>query len=95
VAAQITINLSDSDEALLNKITAEHNGAIPNQPNPLTPAQMLRQTVRDWLRTFAERYSERDRLGMRKAYNLATAEERAQIDAILAPYADDVAALRR
>ena len=86
MAAAITVNLNDADEALLGKITTEFNALVPNNPAPLTNAQMLRQTIRDWLRTNADRYAEVARLTVREAYRKASAEDQAAVDALLAKY---------
>lgn len=86
MAASITVNLNDADEALLVKITDEYNALVPNNPAPLSPAQMLRQTIRDWLRTHSDRYAEIARLTLREAYRKASAEDQAAVDALLAKY---------
>jgi hypothetical protein len=85
MAISITTNLSDEDEVILNRMTAEYNGGTP-PPEPVTPSQFFRQHIRDWIRSQASRFTDRDQLSLRERYKLATPEEKAQIDAILAQY---------
>lgn len=86
MATSITTNLNDADEFVLNRLTTEYNTTIP-APNPtLSPAQFFREHIRTWIRSQASRFRDRDQLGMRSAYELATPAEQAQIDTLLSPY---------
>lgn len=87
MATSITINLSDEDEAVLAKLTVEINNAVAGQPPATaTPAQVFRHGVREWLRSHASRFAEREQISLRAAYRKATASEQAAIDGILAPH---------
>lgn len=86
MATSITTNLNDEDEAVLNRLATEYNTSTLPAPEQLTPAQFFRQYVRDWLRSQASRFLEKDQVGMRAAYRLATPEEQAAVDVILDKY---------
>lgn len=88
MALDITVNITDAREEELTKLTDEHNIAFP--ADILSVAQFLRQFVRSWLDLSAQQRADSERLGLRAAYKLATQEEQAQIDAILAPYREQV-----
>lgn len=83
MALDVTVNLTDDREKELVKLTNEWNRGFPEQR---TPAQMLRAQVRDWLDLSAQQRVDAEKLGLRAAFKLATLEEQAQIDAILAQY---------
>lgn len=86
MAIDITTNLNDEDEAVLNRLVQEYNSAQPAPPQQLSPAQFFRQRSREWIRSQASRFFEKDQLGMRAAYKLATPQEQATIDTILDQY---------
>jgi hypothetical protein len=88
MATNISTNINDEDEVVLNRLVAEWNIDPVNAGDQLTPAQFFRQHARDWLRMNAARYAAEDQIGMRAAYRLATLEEQATIDTILDPYRD-------
>jgi hypothetical protein len=87
MAASITVNLDDEFESILNDLTNETNrlARLQNLPE-VTPAQFLRQFVRDYLRSQATRLEDSRQLGLRAAFKLATPEEQANISAILDKY---------
>lgn len=90
MALDITINITDTREEELIKLTDEHNTAFPN--DILSVAQFLRQFVRSWLDISAQQRADSERLGLRAAYKLATTEEQAQVNAILDKYRNNVLA---
>jgi hypothetical protein len=85
VAIDITINLNDELEAELVKQTSEANAA-PGAPQ-LTPSQFLRRDVRDRLQLDAQRRADAERVRFRAIYNVATAEDKATMDALAVKYA--------
>jgi hypothetical protein len=89
MALDITINIEGDRETTLLRLVAEHNKRISETlaPETLTPAQYVRNHVRnEWLDIETRRYQDAQKVNMREAYRLATPQEQAQIDAILAQY---------
>jgi hypothetical protein len=89
MALDITITLDGDRETTLLRLVAEHNARISETlgPETLTPTQFVRQRVRvEWLDVETQRYQDAQKVNMREAYKLATPQEQAAIDAILAPY---------
>lgn len=84
MATSIQINLNDELEAALNRSTDELNTATPGED--VTPAQHLRDHVRDWLRNLIQGWAEREQLGLRAAYKAAPENIQAQVDTLLDPY---------
>lgn len=82
----IVVNLTDEEEAVLVRLTKEHNRDVPPPPTPLTPGQFLRRFFREWVRSQAARLAQADQGVLRDAYVRTSAAEKAQIDTILAKY---------
>jgi hypothetical protein len=86
MAADITVNLNDADEAILDRLTAEWNANPANADDQLTKAQFFRQHARDWIRSHRSRFTDLDNARLAFVYSQATAEEQATIDAIRDKY---------
>jgi len=84
MAVDITISLSDQRETTLTREANAHTARFPS--DPVTPAQFLRQFVREWLDGLERQYQDTQRISRAEAYRLATVEEQAQIDGILDKY---------
>lgn len=87
MATDITINLDDTREAELLKLTEEANVILRRLgQSEVSPSQFLRRDVRERLDLSAQQRLDAEKLGLRAAYKLATPAEQAQIDAILSKY---------
>jgi hypothetical protein len=86
MAVDITISLTDAREATLGRLTAAFNSVPANVNQPVTPAQFMRQFVKDWLDLDQRQFDDNQRLKLRAAYLLATPSEQAAIDLILNKY---------
>lgn len=84
MALSVTINLNDALQAELEKLATEHNVAFPGAPN--TPAQQARDILRGHLELSAQQRGDRERLGFRAVYEVATPADKAVMDAIRAKY---------
>jgi hypothetical protein len=94
MALDVTINLNDELEAELRLETDEAN-AVNIGGDPLSPAQFLRRDVRSRLEFNAQVRRDNQRRHLRAAYDAATAEEQAIINAILDKYRTQTATSTR
>jgi uncharacterized protein YecA (UPF0149 family) len=86
MALDVTINLTDAQDAELVKLTNESNAFIIDPTKKLTPSQWLRRDVRERLDLSAQQRADGERYRFRARFNQATPEEQATIDAILSKY---------
>jgi hypothetical protein len=86
MAADITVNLNDADDAVLIRLTAEYNANPLNVSNPLTKAQFFREHTRDWIRSHRSRFFQFDSDRDQSAKEKATDAEKAIIESILSKY---------
>lgn len=84
MALNVTVNINDADEVILNKYTARYN--VFHKLDPQTPSQLVRQEIRDWIRANEALLAEEAKIGLKAAYEKATLTEQTQIDAILQKY---------
>jgi hypothetical protein len=85
MALDVTVNISDELESILIRRVAELNSGTPTPPQT-TPAQYVRQVVREDLRAHRRRYDEIDRMASDPIRQLMTPEDRAIFDALRDKY---------
>jgi hypothetical protein len=94
MAVDITVNLNDRYEAIVNRAAADYNTANAGTPGfvAVTPAQWFRQSGRELLDVEAGRQEQADKeapadaTGLRTAYKRAPLNVQSVVDAALAPY---------
>lgn len=86
MAIDITTNLNDADELVLNKLTAEFNARPENATSQLTPAQFWRQHGRDYLRQHRSRFTAGDNSRLGALNERADATDRATLTAMMLKY---------
>jgi hypothetical protein len=89
MATDITITLNDAKEAVLLRMTNDYNrerrATSPSWVD-LTPVQFFRQWLLELVESRAADYLQKDRMGLKAAYEKATIQEQTTINGILDKY---------
>ena len=88
MATSVTVNLNDADEAGIVLMAAEFNRENRTTPGftPVTPAQLLRTHVREWIAQQVGRIRDERRARRLEALLAAPEDVEASVDALLDPY---------